>query len=85
MTATTGRKLITSNKSTRAWCSNRGIATQYATHSKRIRCGICSRVLKLSEVYSFGEFVGYAIPPHKVKVKTYKRPSKNSRKGRRRR
>ena len=68
----------------RPWCPNE---KSYGDVRKRVRCPDCSRVLMQREVFVDGDFMYCVMPPHKVKVKTYKRPSRSTkgmgRKGRR--
>lgn len=69
---------------TREWCDGKQYYPQHPGNS-RTRCPSCNRLLFLQEIHCIGgEISGYHLPPHKVKVKTKKMPSRQhpSKKGR---
>ena len=71
----------------RRWCSDQ---TYYhfevAPERKKVRCPSCRKILLLQEVHCVGgELLGFKIPMHKTKPKTYKRPKGDRRGARSRR
>jgi DNA-directed RNA polymerase subunit RPC12/RpoP len=57
------------------WCVTEGrIIWADTKRRKYVRCPKCNRRLLVTEITSFGELIGYGIPPHKIrKTKRKKR------------
>jgi len=61
------------------WCEGEPYFFHYCKKRKKIRCSKCGRRLLLQTHYCVGgEFVGFKIPPHKLRVHKRKSPSRKT-------